>query len=311
MQVKRIFMVKKLDVRTAKNNAPYLDIVLFDKYNEISAKLWDTAKVDVESLKGTLFLLVSGGVETYNGRLQLRLDSVCVANPTNEELDKLIEQPPYPKEEMYDEIIMTLKSITNEDIRRLCLSLYEKHREGLLSMPAAKTFHHTMISGLLFHTYSMMKSAKLLLTVYTFLNRDLVLAGVALHDIGKVLELTTTEFGTVSDYSKEGRLLGHLISGICEVEKEGWALGCDEEVILLIKHMILSHHGLPEYGSPRVPLIAEAEMLHMLDMIDSKLYMFEKAISQTAEHEFSQKIYSLESREIYNHSFENPEGDNI
>jgi 3'-5' exoribonuclease len=311
MRVEKIFAVRKLETKTSKNGKPYLDIIFFDKNNEISAKLWDVNGLDTETLRKSLFLFVKGNIETYNASLQIRVEELMEANPTDEELDGLIETAPVPPQRMFEKIIEVLTALKNQPFRELGLAIYMDRQKELLYFPAAKSFHHSMKSGLLYHTYSMLRAAAPLCSVYAFLNKDLLFAGVALHDIGKLVEMDSAEYGMVRSYTDEGRLLGHITSGIVLIDRYARGLGTPERELLLLKHMILSHHGISEYGSPKPPMIAEAEALNFLDMLDSRMNIFEKALSQTKAGEFSAKSAALDQREIYSHSLGKEEPNDI
>ena len=138
-------------------------------------------------------------------------------------------------------------------------------------------------------------------SVYEFLNSDLIYAGVILHDLAKINEMDSNELGVVNDYTLEGSLLGHITQGIKEVEIVGRELGADKTTIVLLQHMILSHHYEPEYGSPVKPMIPEAEILHYLDIIDARMYDMKRVTNETEVGQFSERLWSLENRSVYNH----------
>jgi len=146
---------------------------------------------------------------------------------------------------------------------------------------------------------TMLRAAKALLAVYPFLNADLLLAGVILHDLGKLRELDADEMGVVQDYTVEGKLLGHLVRGVADIEEAGRACGVGENTVLLLQHMVLSHHGKTEYGSPVPPRFPEAEVLHTLDTLDSRLYEMLEALQRTVEGGFSEKVWAMENRQLY------------
>jgi 3'-5' exoribonuclease len=145
----------------------------------------------------------------------------------------------------------------------------------------------------------MLKSAVALSKIYTFLNTDLLYAGVILHDLGKIAEMAVNECGLVTEYTTEGMLLGHLVQGVKHIEIIGQSLQINPEKILLIQHMLLSHHYIPEHGSPKSPAFPEAELLHYLDIVDARMYDMQKAIESTEPGTFSDRIWSLENRSIY------------
>ena len=298
-----LFLVKKFLRKTARNGKDYLDLTVSNKESgDIAAKVWNIGTFDESNLHQSPFIKVNGAYEKYNGTNQLRIEKVEVAYPTTQELSFLVETTPLQSEKMYEKIIELIDEIENDDLKRLTKSIYAYYKDDLLYYPAAMSVHHNMLGGLLYHVYTMLRVAMQLCDIYEFLDRDLVKVGVVLHDIGKIKEMNATSFGTVTDYSTEGNLLGHLITGITEIDRFARELEIDPQISLLLKHMILSHHGKPEYGSSKEPGFAEAELLHYIDVIDSRLNQFEKVLKQTPPLEFSSKIYSLDGRIIYNHN---------
>ena len=149
----------------------------------------------------------------------------------------------------------------------------------------------------------MLKAAKALVNVYDFLNKDLLYAGVILHDIGKMEEMDASELGLVNDYTAGGKLLGHLIQGITVIADVAKETGFNSEKLMVLQHLILSHHYEPEYGSPKYPMLPEGEMLHYLDVMDARMYDMKKVSESCEPGEFSEKIRSLENRNIYKPSW--------
>lgn len=161
------------------------------------------------------------------------------------------------------------------------------------------SFHHAERSGLLHHTTTMLRAAQALLPIYPYLNRSLLLCGVIAHDLCKIDELSAGELGIASEYTKEGNLLGHIVQGVAHVREVGAQLGLSQEVLLLVEHMILSHHEIPEYGSPKPPLFPEAQMLHLLDMMDARMFAMHEALLITPKGAFSDRVRALEGRKLY------------
>jgi 3'-5' exoribonuclease len=145
----------------------------------------------------------------------------------------------------------------------------------------------------------MLRSGDALCEVYKNVNRDLVFAGVILHDMEKINEMSATEAGVVEDYTMEGQLLGHIIMGIKKIDQIGRELGIDPELSLLVQHMILSHHYEPEFGSPKKPMIPEGEMLHYLDMLDARMYDMNKVLKDQPEETFTDPVFVLDRRRMY------------
>ena len=204
---------------------------------------------------------------------------------------------------MYDYIISRIEEFEDEDLKKLCLSFYEENKDRLLYYPAAMSNHHAEYGGLLYHVKRMMMMGERACEVYTNLNKDLLLAGVALHDIEKLNELNSDKNGVVEDYTLEGKMLGHLVMGVAIIGDRCRELGIDDEKCIMMQHMALSHHYEPEFGSPKKPLFPEAEMLHYLDMTDAKMFDCEQALENVEPGEFSDKVYTLDNRKLYKRTF--------
>ena len=206
---------------------------------------------------------------------------------------------PYSPEKMYDDILNYLSKIKNTDIQNIVTNILSDNEEKLMHYPAAKSNHHAIRSGLLYHTTTMLKAGEKLSEIYTFLNTDLLYAGIILHDIGKIYEMNASELGIVCEYTVEGQLIGHIVQGIKMIETASIEVKADKEVTMLLQHMVLSHHYEAEYGSPKKPMIPEAEMLHHLDIMDARMYDMNKALRDTEEGKFSERIWSLDNISIY------------
>ena len=196
-------------------------------------------------------------------------------------------------------IISRINAFEDEELKKLCLSFYERDKDRLMYWPAAMSNHHAEYAGLLYHVKRMMMMGERACEVYTFLNKDLLLAGVALHDIEKLDELDSDENGVVPEYTLEGKMLGHLVMGVEVIGERCKELGIDEEKCLLLQHMSLTHHYEPEFGSPKKPLFPEAEMLHYLDMTDAKMFDMEEAVNKAEPGEFGERVWTLDNRTVY------------
>ncbi|MBQ9855681.1 MAG: HD domain-containing protein, partial [Clostridia bacterium] len=182
--------------------------------------------------------------------------------------------------------------------KALVLMRLEEAGEKLLFMPAALKLHHAERSGLLNHTSTMLKGAQMISELYPFLDADLIAAGVILHDLCKIDEMKSDELGMVSDYTREGNLLGHLVIGVSELNRCARTLGVRSELVTMLSHMILSHHDLPEYGSPKPPMFPEAEVLHTLDVLDARMNEMTHELSKVQPGSFTDRIWSLD-RKLY------------
>lgn len=289
-------MVRAAQQRTASNGSKYLDMTLTDVSGDVNAKMWDglTPAPEVATV-----VRVRGMMQEYNGHPQLRVDKM---RPSVEEdqvdYEKLIPCAPRPADDMLDEILNRVDAMRNHDLKALVLKRLEEAGDKLTLMPAALKLHHAERSGLLHHTSTMLRGAQMLCELYPFLDADLLAAGVILHDLCKIEEMRSDELGMVSDYTAEGNLLGHIVMGVSELERCGRELGTNREILLLLEHMILSHHDLPEYGSPKPPMFPEAEALHTLDLLDARMNEMQRELEKIVPGCFTERIWSLD-RKLY------------
>ena len=287
-------LVKSSDKRTGKNGSQYIDMNLADRTGEINCKQWDG---NATAPKPGSVVKVQGKVEEYNGRLQMRIERIRPATSEDPvDMKQLTQCAPETPEKMLGEIRGTVENFADEDLKKLVTEMMRLAGEELTYYPAAQRMHHAERSGLLHHTTSMLRLAKGILEVYPWMNRDLLLAGVIIHDLGKINEMKSDEMGNVADYTAEGQLIGHLVRGVTTLNKAAETVGVSGETVLLLEHMLLSHHGESEYGSPKPPMFAEAEALHWLDMMDARLNAFEAVVKRTPVGAFSEKIISLDRR---------------
>ncbi|MBO8170791.1 MAG: HD domain-containing protein [Bacillaceae bacterium] len=277
-EIIQFFMVKKSETKQARNGSWFLDLVLADKTGEINAKLWDQQPdAHLQYQVGTI-IKVKARVDKFQDNLQLQIQKIRPAAPDDGvEAHDLVKTSPVPTEELWETLHHYIQSIESPGVRNIVNHLVQEKGEAMKTWPAAKNFHHNYFSGLLYHTCNMLKLAEQCLRVYPFLNQDLLIGGVILHDLGKISEMEA-EMGMVKDYSTRGKMIGHITEAILWVERAASELGIDGEEVMLLQHMIASHHGKMEYGSPVTPKIPEAEVLHWLDMMDSRMGAVEDAI---------------------------------
>ncbi len=301
-KIESFFLVKNVECKITNNSTTnkYLDFTLIDSTGEINAKLWECTN-DIENLiKDNMLVKVRGVVNEYRGKLQLKIDKVRFATEEdNINIDDFILVAPYKSEDMFEVVLDFIDKIGNKDIKNITETIISSFSEKLMHYPAAKSNHHAIKGGLLYHITTMLNAAERLLEIYTYLNKDLLYAGIILHDMAKIEEMESSELGIVSRYSTEGQLLGHITQGVSLIENAGMSNNADKEVIMLLQHMILTHHYEPEYGSPKKPMIPEAEMLHHLDVLDARMYDMKKATKDLKPGEFSEKVYSLDGINVY------------
>ncbi len=299
-EVTAFFLVKARNIKVSSANKPYIDFTFQDITGEVNAKLWD-AKGDLEKQYAPGEVVkVQGTVTQWQQSIQLKIIKIRSANE-NDVIDysDFVPSAPINPAQMYASIKGYIDKMSDDAIKRLTLAVLSDYEDKLMYYPAAKSNHHAIKSGLLYHILRMLKSADALCDIYKNVNRDLVFAGVILHDIEKINEMTATEAGVVETYTTEGQLLGHIIMGIKHIDEKAKALGIDEEVSLLIQHMILTHHYEPEYGSPKKPLIPEGELLHYLDIIDARMYDMDKALKGAPTSSFTDPVFVLDRRRLF------------
>lgn len=281
--------------RTASNGSKFLDMTLCDISGEVNAKMWDSTPAP----NTADVLRVRGMMTEYNGKPQLRVDKMRVATEDDDfDMSVLAPCAPYPANEMLDYILNRVDAFKDPELKELVLTRLEECGDKLNYYPAASKLHHAERSGLLHHTSTMLRMAAHVCEVYTTLDADLLAAGVILHDLCKLTEMAADEIGMVSDYTAEGMLIGHLVQGVAELARLGRDLGVKRETMLLLEHMILSHHDLPEYGSPKKPMFPEAEVLHVLDLLDARMFEMNRALATTQPGAFTDRIWSLD-RKLY------------
>lgn len=302
-EIQDFFMVKAIAIKIGSNKKQYLDMVLCDKTGELTAKKWDVADAELPALNEigeSDIIKIKGNVTEWNGMRQLRVLKLRKAVPEdNVELMDYIKAAPERAEDMYRFITEKAEGMLDEDLNKLCLRVLSDHQEKLMYYPAAAKNHHAELAGLLYHIKRMLMTAERVCEVYQNLNRDLVIAGVILHDIEKLNEIEADTLGMASGYSFEGQLLGHLVQGIKSIDRLAEELGIGREKTIMLEHMILSHHYEPEFGSPKKPLFPEAEILHYLDMIDARMYDMQEALDATFPGEFSDRVWTLDNRKLY------------
>lgn len=298
--------IKDAQVRTTKNNSKFIKLLFSDSdYNETTGFLWNATDDDIQNFTQGTLVGVLGKGKSFNDILQLDVQKIRLTNEgDNVDISDFIEVAPEDPEEMYNEIVNTINNFENEDIKKITLRSLNDRKDKLSYFPAAKSVHHAMKGGLLYHTLSMLRLAKAIAELYPFLNKDLIYSGVILHDLGKTDEMLSDESGNISDYSIKGKLLGHITTQISDLEKLGQELEVDPEILLLLQHMILSHHYEPEYGSPKKPMFPEAEVLHHIDMIDARMNSMNKQRKRILPGGFSERLPMLDGISLYRPTFD-------
>jgi 3'-5' exoribonuclease len=300
------FLVLAKQQRTTKQNKPYLNLILGDKTGQIEGRVWDPGdpRIARDFERGDL-VKARGSVSKYEDRTQVKVDQLRKAHEG--EADRMDMLPATTRDvvELWAALEASVASLTNPDLKRLLETVLadpamaQAYREA----PAARQLHHAWLGGLLEHVVSLLGLADRVAAHYPMLDRDLLVTGVVLHDIGKIRELT---WETGFDYTVEGVLLGHIQMGVDLVEKTIAGLpGFPDRLRTLVLHMILAHHGKLEFGSPKLPMIPEALVLNFLDDLDAKMQAmaseFEKSAREgRAPDEMTGKVWALDQRQLLN-----------
>lgn len=295
-------LVKSLEVKKTAKGVPFLDLILTDSSGEIGAKLWDYKDEIHGDIKLNSLIKVRGTISMFNDALQMRVERVRPAiDADNVRIEDYVPSTEYSGEAMYDIIFDEVSRFENGQMKSLVLTVLEQNKERLLYWPAAFKLHHAIRGGLLYHTLSILRLAQGIAAVYPCVEKELLYSGVILHDIAKLSEFEVSDTGIVSGYTVEGTLIGHLVKGAMNIEAIGNELGIDKELMMLIEHMILSHHGEPEFGAAVRPMFLEAELLSQLDLMDARIYEISQAVSEVEAGEFTPRQWALDNRKLYNH----------
>ncbi len=296
MSITDVFLVKDFTKRVTSAGLNYLTITLQDSSGVIDAKKWEIAADDLDIIKIGAIIKIRGEVLDYKNKLQIKVLSVEKVDSDDESLKNLLIESPVPKEILVQKFRNIYSSVKNPDCRAILDEIFKKYYDKFLDYPAAVKNHHEFYHGLIFHTVSMCEIADFIASHYEDINRDLLISGCILHDIGKVVELSGP---VATKYTDEGNLLGHLTIGMSIVREAAEKLNIKSEVPMLLEHMILSHHGKLEFGAAVLPSTKEALLLSMIDDMDAKMMMLEKAYENVKEGEYTERLFALDNRAFY------------
>ena len=300
-ELEGFYILKDASAKTTAAGKPFLSGVLSDITGSVELKVWDyTGPVGASDIGKVV--KIRGVVTDFKGALQVNVSRIRLVTASDSyDIASLVPAAPIDPEAELQEVYALVAQIGDSEYQSVCRTMLERHIDEFRTIPAAKSVHHGFTSGLLMHTSNMMKIADFLAGLYPdALDKDLLLSGTLLHDFAKAREFAFSELGMVTDYTVNGNLLGHLVMGaqeICDVCRE---LGVSERKSVLLQHMILSHHGKPEFGAAVIPQCAEAELLYYIDCIDSRMEIYAETLATLPEGSFSPRIFALEKR-IYNH----------
>lgn len=305
-----VFMVSQKDLRTTTNGSLYVHMVFSDRTGQVVARIWQASQAQFDAIEAGGFLGIRGRVESYKGNLQVIVDALRPVKPTEIDVSNFLPHTRHDVEKMWERVLEVLRTVENADLRAVIKQFVNDEAivAAFKKAPAAVQNHHAYIGGLLEHTLSLLELATRIFgeknaanSHYPEVSRDLILAGLFLHDIGKIAELA---YETNFIYTTEGQLVGHITQAalwidrkIADMERES-GKKFPEELRNVLLHIILSHHGSYEFGSPKLPACPEAIAIHYLDNIDAKLHMAlnEIANAKDEDSDWTQFHRALETR---------------
>jgi 3'-5' exoribonuclease len=307
--IRCVFMVSDRRVLVARNGKPYAKVLLTDKTGDLPGIIWEDARAQIAGIDPGDVVGVRGTVESYEKRTQMRIDKIVKLNEDEVDMSALVPTTKADIPAMMEEIEAFIATLRTSYLKELMEKIFSREgiKETYMKAPAAKGIHHNYIGGLLEHSLSVLKSIEAIFPVYAHLgiNRDLIIAGALLHDIGKIYEYS---YDKVIDMTPEGRLIGHIYLSAHMADQEMETIeGFPEELRLQLLHLILGHHGQLEFGSPKLPMTREAMLLHMLDDLDAKLIGFSSIIESTPEQEAFTSYSSVYNRYLYTKIYEDEE----
>jgi 3'-5' exoribonuclease len=290
-RVETDFLLRRCDLRTRQNGEPYLALEFSDKSGRVPGRMWDNAAEAARAVNEGDYVRVSGAVETYQGNLQIKVDALAPAPADGIDPTDFLPSSQRDVDEMYDELLDIIDSVENEHLGELLRNTFCDPRVASMfrRAPGGVMLHHAYVGGLLEHTLSVAHLAQRAAEHYADVDRDLLVTGACLHDLGKIWELA---YEQSFEYTEEGRLIGHIVMESSWLsarmqEIEGFPPRLRHHVL----HLLASHHGLHEHGAPVRPATRESLVLHYIDDLDSKMGAIDAAIAE-AEATGADSVYS-------------------
>lgn len=296
------WLVKTADKKANVKGAAYLDMVLCSKTGEINGKLWDYSELVHGVYAPGELVKIRGSVTQFNGNDQLRVEKIRHVNESDAvSVTDFVPTAEYSGEMMLGQIMNVIASVKDEELKQLTYALVKDREKELLFWPAAFKLHHAIRGGLLYHTLSIIRLAQGVCKLYPGVDKDLLMCGIIVHDLCKIDEFQISPAGLASGYSVKGELIGHLVMGAVKIEMKAKELGISEDKAMLLQHMVISHHGEPDFGAAVRPMFLEAEILSQLDTLDATIYEISSAVSDVKTGEFTPRQWALDNRKLYNH----------
>ena len=272
-------LISKCDKGKTVKDTPYLSLILEDATGVLDAKFWNLTNEQIEQYKAGQIVEVFGDSIIHRNAVQLRVRKMVVLE--GEDISDYVRLAPMSRTEMEEEVKTLMNEITDSNLYCVVEEVLEETKDLFYTYPAATRNHHNFVGGLAYHSISMARVGLDICRQYPFLDKGLLIAGILMHDVGKIDELSGP---VLPEYTNEGNLLGHISIMNNRLDRVAEKLGVnDKECVLLLKHMILAHHGKMEFGSPVLPMIPEAEVLTLLDNLDARMYMMKQSLDTTQQ----------------------------
>lgn len=290
-------LVKECRNGTTNKGAPYLSLILQDSSGTIDGKFWDVKPEDTEKIVVGRLAVFSFEVLLYNQNLQLRINRVRECSEDEVSLEEFVISSAFSEQARKQELDRLVGSIKNPVYHKIVTAMLDKIGQKYMTYPAASRIHHSYLGGLSEHSLSMAKLCETICEHYPQLNHDLLISAALLHDTGKTAEMSGP---VTTEYTLQGKLEGHISIAngwLTEVVASLGLEGCEEEILL--HHMILSHHGHYEYGSPVLPMLQEAEVLCLIDNLDARMNTLKSALEATRPGGWTTKLFALDNRQFY------------
>jgi 3'-5' exoribonuclease len=285
------FLLESLQVKKKKNGEDYLGITLKDKTGEAHGVMWDNVAETLDSVSQGDYVQATAKVSTYNDKIQLTLQRLSPLDAGQVDESDFVPSSEKDLALLWNDFMERVNGIGHLQLRRLILEIFDDDdfASRFRKAPAAKGYHHTYLGGLLEHTLSIVQLCEMIADHYPHLDKDLLVVGGIIHDLAKVNELS---YERNFDYTDEGRLLGHIVMGTVDLDGRMRRLEFPDKLRIKVLHMLISHHGEEQYGSPKKPMTPEAIALHFIDMIDSRMEMVRFSLENEKDLEGSFTSYN-------------------
>lgn len=290
--------IKELAEKKDKNGNGFLDMtVIGSDKKEYPAKVWRFENNG--QFENGQVIEIEYTVDNYKGKTQLNITSI--KKGPDEMMKDFVPSSDHDGKAVFSMLLDKVNHFKDDELKAIVSAIMLKYRDKIEVFPAAYRLHHAIVGGLMLHTASIVEMAEKICQIYPNINRELLLSGAILHDVAKTFEMATSRTGLCSGYTVGGELIGHLVKGAMYIEETAKELGINSDKVVLLEHMVLSHHGVPEYGSPVRPMFLEAEILSSLDTLDATIFEINNATQKIDAGAFTERQWALDNRKLYNH----------